>query len=81
MLRPWKLEININFDCETPVYMQIVNAIVDAIKSGKLASGSALPGSRKLAKLLNVNRNTVVKAIEILTVEGWLVAGNVKAFL
>ena len=78
MLRPWKLEININFDCVTPVYMQIVNAIVEAIKSGKLALGSALPGSRKLAELLQVNRNTVVKAIDILTVEGWLVSRERK---
>ncbi len=78
MLRPWKLEIKINFDCETPIYLQIVNAIIDAIKSGKLQRDTALPGSRQLAKLLDVNRNTVVKAIDILTVEGWLVAKERK---
>lgn len=72
MLRPWKLEIKINFECVTPIYLQIVNGIIDDIKSGKVQGGSVLPGSRKLAKLLEVNRNTVVKAIEILTVEGWL---------
>ena len=78
MLRPWKLEIIINFECDTPVYIQIVNTIIDAIKSRKLAVGSALPGSRKLAKLLEVNRNTVVRALDILTVEGWLVAKDRK---
>ncbi|MEO0571625.1 MAG: PLP-dependent aminotransferase family protein [Bacteroidota bacterium] len=73
MLRPWKLEIYLNFNCETPIYLQIVNAITSAITSGKLLAGSALPGSRKLSNLLQVNRNTVIKALDILIAEGWLV--------
>ncbi|PKV52574.1 GntR family transcriptional regulator/MocR family aminotransferase [Aquimarina sp. MAR_2010_214] len=78
MLRPWKLQIKIDFKVETPIYIQIVNAIIEAIKSGKLQYGTALPGSRKLAELLNVNRNTVVKALGILTVEGWLISKQRK---
>ncbi|GGX34400.1 PLP-dependent aminotransferase family protein [Aquimarina muelleri] len=74
MLRPWKLELKINFESAIPIYLQIVDGIIDDIKSGKVQGGSALPGSRPLAKILEVNRNTVVKAIEILTAEGWLVS-------
>lgn len=78
MLRPWKLEIQINFECETPLYLQIVNALINSIKSGKITAGNALPGSRKLGSLLGDNRNTVVKALDILIVEGWLVARDRK---
>src|SRR5690606_36611336 len=78
MLRPWKLEIQIDFECETPLYLQIVNALTNSLKSGKITAGNALPGSRKLGSLLGVNRNTVVKALDILIVEGWLVARDRK---
>jgi GntR family transcriptional regulator/MocR family aminotransferase len=74
MLRPWKLEIVLNNSSEKAIYLQIADAIIDAIKSGKLISGNALPGSRQLASLLNVNRNTVIEAIDVLLAEGWLVA-------
>jgi GntR family transcriptional regulator / MocR family aminotransferase len=74
MLRPWKLEIVLNSSPEKAIYLQIADAIIDAIKSGKLISGNALPGSRQLASLLSVNRNTVIEAIDVLLAEGWLVA-------
>jgi len=74
MLRPWKLEIALNSKSEKAIYLQIADAIIDAIKSGKLISGNALPGSRQLASLLGVNRNTVIEAVDVLLGEGWLVA-------
>ncbi|MDX6182430.1 PLP-dependent aminotransferase family protein [Flavobacterium sp. Fl-77] len=74
MLRPWKLEIVLNSSSEKAIYLQIADAIIDAIKSGKLISGNALPGSRQLASLLSVNRNTVIEAIDVLLAEGWLIA-------
>ncbi|MCK6608136.1 MAG: PLP-dependent aminotransferase family protein [Flavobacterium sp.] len=73
MLRPWKLEIVLNSSSEKSLYLQIADAIIDAIKTGKLTMGSALPGSRQLANLLNVNRNTVIEAIDVLIAEGWLI--------
>jgi len=74
MLRPWKLEIVLNSSSDKAIYLQIADAVIDAIKSGKLISGNALPGSRQLASLLSVNRNTVIEAIDVLLAEGWLVA-------
>lgn len=74
MLRPWKLEIVLNSSSEKAIYLQIADAVIEAIKSGKLISGNALPGSRQLASLLSVNRNTVIEAIDVLLAEGWLVA-------
>ena len=74
MLRPWQLEISLNSNSEKAIYLQIADSIIEAIKTGKLTSGTALPGSRQLASLLNVNRNTVIESIDVLIAEGWLVS-------
>lgn len=74
MLRPWQFEIQLNKNCDKALYIQIADAIIAAIKSGKLTSGNALPGSRQLAKLFDVNRNTVIEALDILIAEGWLIS-------
>ena len=73
MLRPWPLEIQLDKKSDKAIYLQIADAVIDAIKTGKLVSGNALPGSRQLAELLKVNRNTVVEALDVLIAEGWLV--------
>ncbi|MCE7056260.1 PLP-dependent aminotransferase family protein [Algoriphagus sp. AGSA1] len=72
MLRPWELQIDLDLKDTKAVYLQIADAIIDAIKKNKLKSGDCLPGSRKLASLLKVNRNTVVQALNVLLIEGWL---------
>jgi GntR family transcriptional regulator / MocR family aminotransferase len=74
MLRPWKLEIRINYECDKAVYLQIADAVIESIKGKKLHPGDALPGSRQLAELLKVNRNTVVEALDVLLAEGWLIS-------
>lgn len=74
MLRPWDLQITIDTNCDRWVYIQIADAIIYAIKTGKLTPGDALPGSRQLAAKLQVNRNTVTEALDVLLAEGWLVS-------
>lgn len=74
MLRPWKLQIKLNFDRERAIYLQIADAIISDIREGKLKPGDALPGSRRLAHSLSVNRNTIVQALDVLLAEGWLVS-------
>ncbi len=78
MLRPWKLQIELIFNCEKSVYFQIADAIIEAIQCGKLEKNQALPGSRQLAQQLKVNRNTIVDALDILLAEGWIVAKERK---
>ncbi|MDW8850424.1 PLP-dependent aminotransferase family protein [Flavobacterium sp. MMLR14_040] len=78
MLRPWEFEIQLNKKSDKALYLQIADAIINAIKSGNLNSGNALPGSRQLAGLLNVNRNTVIEALEVLVAEGWLITMDRK---
>jgi GntR family transcriptional regulator / MocR family aminotransferase len=50
----------------------VMDAIRDAIRSGRLASGTRLPSSRALAADLGVARNTVARAYAELIAEGWL---------
>ncbi|WP_328992225.1 PLP-dependent aminotransferase family protein [Kribbella sp. NBC_01245] len=52
----------------------LVEALHDSIRSGRLLPGTRLPSSRSLAKDLGVARNTVADAYGQLVAEGWLVA-------
>lgn len=74
MLRDWKFEIQLDKQSDKAVYLQIADALIQDIHSGRLNTGDALPGSRNLAQLLKVNRNTVVEALNVLLIEGWLVS-------
>jgi len=74
MLRPWDLRIVLDKAAVRPAYMQIVHALIDAIKSGRLEPGQALPGTRELAERVGVNRKTIQQAYDELVAEGWLTA-------
>lgn len=74
MLRPWKLEIQLDPKSEKAIYLQIADVIIQDIQTGRLKAGDALPGSRQLATDLGVNRNTVVDALNVLINEGWIEA-------
>ncbi|AKS32450.1 PLP-dependent aminotransferase family protein [Mycolicibacterium goodii] len=50
----------------------LMDAVRDAIRSGRLVSGTRLPSSRALAADLGVARNTVARAYAELIAEGWL---------
>lgn len=72
MLRPWGITIPIRRESATPVYLQIVHAVIDEIRRGRLSCGAALPGTRELAEGLEVNRKTVVQAYGELEAQGWV---------
>src|SRR5215218_3254064 len=50
----------------------VMAAVRDAIRSGRLVSGTRLPSSRPLAADLGVARNTLARAYAELIAEGWL---------
>src|SRR3546814_12002122 len=62
MLRPWQVSLSQRIDPsgETAIYMQIIQAVIRDIARGRFTSGTYLPSSRELAKILGVNRKTVV---------------------
>ncbi|QGV78952.1 PLP-dependent aminotransferase family protein [Streptomyces ficellus] len=52
----------------------LMEALREAVRSGRLAPGTRLPSSRSLAADLGVARNTVADAYAELVAEGWLTA-------
>lgn len=74
MLRPWQVSLGDHIDPsrDTPLYLQIIQALIRDIERGRLTSGTYLPSSRELAQMLGVNRKTVVLAYEDLIAQGWL---------
>ncbi|MFZ5647447.1 MAG: PLP-dependent aminotransferase family protein [Bacillota bacterium] len=68
------MEITIKLDrqSKTPLYLQISGQIVSGIKSGELKAGYRLPAERKLARMLGVNRSTVVNAYSELEAAGYV---------
>lgn len=59
---------------ERPLQVQIRQALVSAIRAGRLGGGTRLPATRELAATLGVARNTVALAYQQLLDEGFLVA-------
>jgi GntR family transcriptional regulator/MocR family aminotransferase len=80
MLRPWKVVLADRIDStrSTPIYLQIVHALIHEIERKRLSSGSFLPSSREMANLLGVNRKTVVLAYEDLIAQGWLTSSGTR---
>lgn len=72
MLRSWDLNLTITKSSGMAIYLQITQQIIDEIQRGRLAPSTAMPGTRELAELLEVNRKTVVLAYDELIAQGWL---------
>ncbi|WP_240626033.1 PLP-dependent aminotransferase family protein [Kurthia gibsonii] len=67
----WKPDRNI----PTRLNIQIVNFIKNKIATGEWSVGFKLPSQRTLSEIFNVNRSTVVAALEELKAEG-IIHGN-----
>ena len=78
MLRPWDFKFVIRRDTTTAVYLQIAHAIIDEIKRGRLVAGAALPGSRKLAESLGIDRKTVIQTYGELEAQGWITSEKTR---
>ena len=57
-----------------PLHRQLYEAMRRSILDGKIAGGDRLPSSRELTQDLQLSRNTVVAALNQLSVEGYLVS-------
>ena len=68
------MDLHIEFTGGAPLRRQLERALRDAIRSGRLAAGSALPPSRVLAEELGVSRGVVVDCYSQLAAEGYLAA-------
>lgn len=66
------MKVSIDKYSKVPVYLQIADQIKSQIISGALPRRSALPSERALAQILDVHRNTVVKAYSELKSDVWI---------
>lgn len=69
---PYEHIILIDRTSKIPVYRQVAISIINAIRNGVLKPGTSLPGSRELARILNLHRKTVVAAYEELDAQDWI---------
>jgi GntR family transcriptional regulator len=61
---------HINPSSGVPIYLQIENQVKNAIATGALARGGALPPVRKVAAQLGINPNTAARAYQNLERDG-----------
>ena len=69
---PYKSLITIDRKAKHKIALQISNQFIRLIKGGKLQPKALILSSRKLAALLEVNRNTVIAAYDDLEAQGWI---------
>lgn len=71
-----ELPLNVDRGSETPLAVQIVATLREAIDQQTLRPGEPVPASRELASRLGVARGVVVSAYEQLIAEGYLSASH-----
>src|SRR5690554_6939307 len=59
---------------DIPIYIQVKNQIIDAIKNSRIKIGEKLPTERELSQRLKVSRNTISAAYDLLEQEGVLIS-------
>jgi len=64
------LWVQISSGSETPIYLQLIGQISEAIAKGQLQTGDKLPAVRALAAELVINPNTVARAYTMLEQSG-----------
>lgn len=75
----WELAVSLDRSGSTPLFLQIAGSLADDIRRGRLRPGQPLPGTRRLAGTLGINRNTVVAAYDELAAEGWIETDAARA--
>ena len=64
--------IQIDFDSDDAIYIQLRNQIILGIATSRLQEGDSLPSVRQLAEEIGINMHTVNKAYRLLRQEGLL---------
>ena len=64
--------IEIDFNSDEAIYMQLTNQIIMGIATSRLREGDALPSVRQLADTIGINMHTVNKAYSVLRQEGFV---------
>lgn len=71
-LRGWKMIIEIDFNSDEALYLQLRNQIILGIATSRIQEGDELPSVRQLAEDIGINMHTVNKAYTVLKQEGFV---------
>lgn len=66
------MQILLDFDSETPIYLQLKHQIIAGIAKGTLQPKEPLPSVRMMAKDIGINQHTVNKTYQMLKQEGYI---------
>ena len=64
--------IEIDFNSDEAIYIQLRNQIIMGIATSQLMVGDSLPSVRQLADHIGINMHTVNKAYSVLRQEGYI---------
>ena len=64
--------IEIDFQSDEAIYMQLRNQIILGIATSRLQDGDTLPSVRQMAECIGINMHTVNKAYSLLRQEGFV---------
>lgn len=64
--------VEIDFNSEEAIYIQLINQIIIGIATDQIREGDTLPSVRQLADNIGINMHTVNKAYSVLKQEGFL---------
>ncbi|MCD8122156.1 MAG: GntR family transcriptional regulator [Clostridiales bacterium] len=64
--------LNIDFESEEAIYIQLRNQIIMGIATATIREGDSLPSVRQMAGTIGINMHTVNKAYALLRQEGFI---------
>ena len=64
--------LEINFESDEAIYIQLRNQIIIGIATSHIREGDSLPSVRQLADNIGINMHTVNKAYSVLRQEGFI---------
>ncbi len=64
--------IEIDFNSDEAIYLQLRNQVILGIATSRLHEGDSLPSVRQLAEEIGINMHTVNKAYAVLKQEGFI---------
>ncbi len=70
--RYWHMMIEIDFNSDEALYLQLRNQIILGIATARIREGDELPSVRQLAGDIGINMHTVNKAYAVLKQEGFV---------
>ena len=70
--------IEIDFNSDEAIYVQLMNQIILGIATSRLQEGDPLPSVRQLADTIGINMHTVNKAYSLLRQEGFVTIDRIR---